>query len=52
MCPDTKDDIYFFSNFENPTYASVLLKVLPNYDIEKNKTKVQEELRNFIIGRY
>ena len=38
-------------NFEATPYASINLIIAPNYEIEKDKEKVNKEVGNFIMGR-
>ena len=46
-----KGEIYMISSFQIYPNAIFGIIVEPNYDIETNRTKVDEEVENFIIDR-
>ena len=51
ICPDPKHNITLMNIFNEFPYISTAIQIKPNYEIEKNKTKVYEEVSNFVIGR-
>jgi hypothetical protein len=51
ICPDLSKDLYLYQNYETPDYAAMQVEIFANYENEKDKTKVREEVSNFVVGR-
>ena len=51
MCPDPEKDLFLFKNFNYEPYSSIQLTIEPNYEIETNKSLVNKEISNFVVGR-
>ena len=50
LCP-AAEELYLHNNFEFYPYASMAIKIRPNYDHFKDRTIVQKEMSNFWIAR-
>ena len=51
LCPP-KDKLVLFQNYNYFKHKDLILEIKPNYDGSLNKTTIDTEVENFVLGRY